>query len=151
MSKRVKVLLACSLVLNVLLIGFVTGDVSKLFLKGDSSKKKPPELSVELSPEKQKLFSDTMGKMRLEIRDIRNQMGETREKIFSILIAPEFNEAAYDAEAEKMHELRELMMQQFSSTTKKLAGQFNQEERNALAAYLKDYTRYRRSISKGRP
>ena len=89
-----------------------------------------------------------MGKVRLENRGIRNQMKETREKIFSILIAPEFNETAYASEVKKLHELRNLMMQQLSNATRQLAKQFNQEDRKALAVYLKDSARSRRDISK---
>jgi uncharacterized membrane protein len=148
MSKNIKILIVCLLVLNILLIGFVIGDVSHRFFKGDSFRKKSPELSVKLSPEKEKLFLDTMEKVRLENRGIRNQMKETREKIFSILIAPEFNEIAYESEAKKLHELRGLMMQQLSNAMKELAKQFNQEERKALTVYLKDSARSRRDISK---
>jgi uncharacterized membrane protein len=148
MSKNIKILIVCSLVLNILLIGFVTGDVSHRFFKKDSFRKKPPKLSVKLSPEKEKLFLDTIEKVRLENRSIRNQMKETREKIFSILIAPEFDETAYESEAKKLHELRGLMMQQLSNATKETAKQFNEEERKALAVYLKDSARSRRDISK---
>ncbi len=148
MSRNIKILIVCSAVLNILLIGFVIGDVSHRFLKGDSLRKKPPKLSVKLPPEKEKLFRDTMRKVRLDNRVIRNQMKETREKIFSILIAPEFDETAYESEAKKLHELRGLMMQHFSNATKELAKQFSQEERNALAAHLKDSARSRRNISK---
>jgi len=135
-------------VLNILLIGFVIGEVSHRFLKGDSLRRKPPELSVKLTPEKEKLFRDTMRKVRLDNRAIRSEMRETREKIFSILIAPEFDETAYESEAKKLHELRGRMMQHFSNATKELAKQFSQEERNALAAHLKDSARSRRNISK---
>jgi uncharacterized membrane protein len=122
--------------------------MSHRFSKGDSFRRKPPELSLKLSPEKEKLFFDAMGKVRRENRGIRNQMKETREKIFSILIAPEFNETAYESEAKKLHELRGLMMQQLSNAMKELAKQFTQQERSALASYLKDTARSRRGISK---
>lgn len=146
MSKNIKILIVCSLVLNILLIGFVTGNMSHRFFKGDSFRKKPPKLSVKLSPEKEKLFLDAMEKMRLENRVIRNQMKETRENIFSILTAPEFNETAYESESKKLLELRELMMQQLSNAMKDLSKQLNQEERKALAAYLKDFPRSRRDL-----
>jgi len=148
MSKNIKVLIACSLVLNILLIGFVIGNVTHRFSKGDSFRRKPPELSAKLSPEKEKLFFDVMGKVRQENRGIRSQMKETRERIFSILIAPEFDETAYASEVNKLHELRGRMMRQLSNATKELAKQFTQEDRKALAVYLKDSARFRRDISK---
>ncbi len=148
MSRNIKVLVACSLVLNILLIGFVIGNVTHRFSKGDSFRRKPPELSARLSPEKEKLFFDAMGKVRRENRGIRSQMKETREKIFSILIAPEFDETAYESEVNKLHELRGHMMHHLSNATKELAKQYNQEDRKALAVYLRDSARSRRDIPK---
>lgn len=148
MSKNIKILIVCSLVLNLLLIGFVIGNVSHRFSKGYSFRRKLSEFSAKLSPEKEKLFLDTMGEVRLANRDIRKRMKKTREKIFSILVAPDFDEPAYESEVKKLHELRGLMMQQLSYATQELAKQFNQEDRKALAIYLKDSARYRRDISK---
>jgi len=148
MSKKIKILIACSLILNILLIGLVMGNVSHRFFEGDSLKRKQPELSLKLSSEKEQLFLDTMRKVRQENRDTHVQMKEIREKIFAILVAPEFNENAYESEVKKLHEMRGLMMQQYSNATKELAKQFSQEEREALAEYLKDAARSRRSISK---
>ena len=95
MSKNIKVLIACSLVLNILLIGFVIGNVSHRFSKGDSFRRKPPQLSAKLSPEKEKVLLDTMGKVRLANRDIRNQMKEVREKIYSAMSRIKFRGMQY--------------------------------------------------------
>lgn len=126
-----------SLVLNILLIGFIIGDVSHRLFREDSLRNRPSELAVKLPPEKEKLFLDTMGKVHLENRNIRKRIREARERIFSILIAPKFDESSYQSEVEKLHELRGLMMQRSANATKELAKQFNQEERKALAESLR--------------
>jgi uncharacterized membrane protein len=143
MSKTIKILILGSVILNILLIGIIIGNVSKRFFREDSPGRTPAELTVKLPPEKERLFSDTMGKVRLENREIRKQIREGREKIFSILTAPQFDEAAYESETTKLHELRMLMMHQLSDTTKQLAKQLNQEERKALAEQLKRSQRAR--------
>jgi uncharacterized membrane protein len=148
MSRKIKILIASSLVLNILLIGFLMGNMSHRFYTGDSFRKKQPELSVKLSPEKEELFLDTMRRVRRENRDIHVRMKEAREKIFAVLVAPEFNENAYESEVGKLHEMRGLVMQRYSNATKELAKQLNQEEREALAVYLRDSARSRRSISR---
>jgi len=137
MSKTIKVLIFSSLVLNILLIGFIIGNVSHRLSRGDSYRKETPELAVKLSPEKEKIFSDTMEKVRMENRSIRKQIREARERIFAILIAPQFDVASYESEVENLHELQGLMIKQLSKATKELAMQFNQEERRALAKYLR--------------
>ncbi|OGW43508.1 MAG: hypothetical protein A2Y66_08135 [Nitrospirae bacterium RBG_13_41_22] len=137
MSKTIKILIVSSLVLNILLIGFIIGKVSNRFFRGDSLRRQPPELAVKLSPDREKLFINTMEKVHVENRNIHKQIREARERIFSILTAPQFDEASYQSEVEKLHELRGIMMQRLSNATKELAKQFNQEERKSLAEHLR--------------
>ena len=148
MSRNVKIFIASSIILNILLIGFVMGNLSNRFYKGDHYKRKLPQLSAKLSPEKEKLFLDTMGKVRRDNRDIHVRIKETRGKTFALLVAPEFDENAYETEVKKLHEMRGLIMRRYSDATKELAKQFTREEREALALYLKDSGRNRRGISK---
>lgn len=78
-----------------------------------------------------------MAKAFRENDDIRKQMDKGRERVLSILSAPEFDEAAYQVETAKLEKLRSVMMQRFADATKELAKQFNQEERKALAEHLR--------------
>ena len=144
MSKKINILIASSLVLNILLIGFIAGNISHHFFTDDPFRRKPAELAGKLSPERKKLFLDTMEKVRLENRDIRKQIRETRERIFTILTAPQFDEASYESETKKLEQLRGLMMEQLSHATRELGRQFNQEERKALAEHLKRPPRFSR-------
>jgi uncharacterized membrane protein len=137
MSKTIKILILTSLVLNILLIGFIIGNVSHRLFRENPLRRKPPELAVRLPQEKEKLFFDTMKKVHVENRNIRKQIRNARERIFTILTAPQFDEASYDSEVKKLHELRGLMMQRLSNATKQLAKQLNQEERKGLAEYLR--------------
>ncbi len=137
MTKRMKILLVVSLVLNVLLAGALIGNVSHhvgrrfAFLHEQA-------MVAQLPPEKQQLFQEAMRSMRLECRDLRKQIGETRERAIAVLTATEFDEQAYQAEVDKLRDLRGQMMQRVANTTKELAKRFDPEEREALGGYLKD-------------
>jgi len=137
MSKTIKILIISSLILNVLFIGIIIGSMSDRLFRKDFPRRHPPELRVKLPPDKEKLFSYTMEKAFRENDDIRKQMDEARERVLSILSAPEFDEATYQAETAKLEKLRGMMMQRFADATRELAKQFNQEERKALAEHLK--------------
>jgi uncharacterized membrane protein len=137
MSKTIRILIISSLILNVLLIGIIIGSMSDRLFRKDFPGRKPPELGLKLSPDKEKLFSDTMEKAFRENDHIRKQMDEARERVLLILSAPEFDEAAYQAETAKLEELRGVMMQRFADATKELAKQFNQGERKVLAEHLR--------------
>ena len=137
MSKKIRMLIISSLILNVLLIGIVIGSMSDRLFRKDFPRRKPPELGFKLPPDKEKLFLDMMEKAFRENDHIRKQMDESRERVLSILRSPEFDEAAYQAETDNLEKLRALMMQRFADVTKELAKQFNQEERKVLAEHLR--------------
>jgi uncharacterized membrane protein len=137
MGKRVKILIGASLFLNVLLIGVVIGNISNRLFREDFPRRHPPELTGKLPADKEKLFFDMMERVNLESREVRKQIDEARERVLSILRAPEFDEAAYQVEAAKLDKQHGLMMQRFGEATKELAKQFNQEERKILAEFLR--------------
>ena len=137
MSKTIRILIIGSLILNVLLIGIIVGSMSNRLFKEDFPRRHPPPLTVNLPPDKEKLFSDTMEKAFRENDHIRKQMDEARERLLSILSASEFDEAAYQVETAKLERLRSVMMQRFADATKELAKKFNQEERKTLAEHLR--------------
>ena len=133
-----------SFVLNIVLIGFIAGNVSHRFFIKNSVWEKPQEIPANLPPDKRELFSDTMQNVRADNQMIQRQIRETRRNIFSILTSPQFDEDSYNSEAEKLHQLRGRMMKRFSTATKELAKKLNQQERRALAEHLKRPPRYHR-------
>ena len=144
MSKKTKILIVSSLVLNILLIGFIAGNISHRYFREDPLRRKLPEMAEKLPSEKKKLFLDTMDKVHMKNRDIRTQIRETRERIFAILTAPQFDEASYESETKKLHKLRGLKMERLSHATKALGKQFTQEERKTLAEHLRRPPRFPR-------
>ena len=138
MTRNMKILIVASLVLNLLLAGVIIGNVSHhMGRKHFGSKQHEQKLVAKLPPEKQRLFRDVMERAHAESDDIRKQIGETRERALSILTAPEFDERSFQAEVEKLHDLRGLKMQRLADATKELAKQFDAEERTVLGGYLK--------------
>lgn len=137
MSKTIRILIIGSLILNVLLIGIVIGSMSNRLFREDFPRRHPPSLTLNLPPDKEKLFSDTMEKAFRENDHIRKQMDQARERLLSILSAPEFDETAYQVETANLERLRSVMMQRFADATKELAKKFNQEERKTLVEHLR--------------
>jgi uncharacterized membrane protein len=137
MSKTIRILIISSLVLNVLLIGIIIGSLSDRLFRKDSPRIKPPEFGLKLPPDKEKLLTDTMEKVFRQNDDLRKETDEARERLLSILSAPQFDEGAYQTEVTKLDRLRDLMMKRLAEATKELAKQFNQEERKAFAEHLR--------------
>jgi len=147
MSKKIKILIFSSLLLNVLLIGVVIGDVSHRFRKEHFVRKSVKEFASKLPEDKAALFLKTVEKVHLNNRDAYNQIREVRNEAMKLLSEPGFNEAAYRIQIEKIHELRSLMKRRLADATIELARQFSQEERRALAQHLKHFLRHKRESS----
>lgn len=144
MNKKMKVLIISSLLLNVLFVGFILGDVSQRFRKEHFHGKDARELAAKLPGDKETLFFETVERVHLNNRDTYNQVRKAREEAMRILGAPEFDEAAYRLQVEKLNELRGLMKRRLAGATIELARTFSQEERRALAQHLKHSSRHSR-------
>lgn len=142
MSKKMKILIFSSLLLNVLLAGVVIGDVSHRFHKEYSVRKSVKEFASKLPGDKAALFLETVERVHLNNRDAYHQIREARKEAMTLLSAPEFDEAAYRLQVEKIHELRSLMKRRLADATIELARQFSQKERSALAQHLKRFSRH---------
>ncbi len=137
MARKIKILVVGSFLLNILLIGIVIGNLSHRLFHDDFRPPHPPEGAMNLSPEKEKMVSEAMERVRLENRDIHKKIKETKDRIVSIMKEREFDTAAYERETAELHKLMDLMMQRFADATKELAKGMNQKERQVLAEFLR--------------
>ena len=147
MSKKMKILIFSSLLLNVLLVGVVIGDVSHRFHIEHFVRKSVEEFASKLPGDKAALFVETVERIHLNNRDEYNQIRKAREEAMKLLSADEFDEAAYRLQVEKIHELRSLMKRRLADATIELAKQFSQEERKALSQHLRHFSRHSRDSS----
>jgi uncharacterized membrane protein len=147
MSKKMKILIFGSLLLNVLLAGFVIGDVSHRFHKEYFDRKSVQEFASKLPGDKAALFLETVERVHLNNRDAYHQIREAKKEAMKMLAAPEFDETAYRLQVEKIHELRSLMKRRLADATIELAKQFSQKERKALAQHLRHFPRHSRDSS----
>jgi uncharacterized membrane protein len=147
MSKKIKILIFSSLLLNVLLAGVVIGDVSHRFHKEYFVRKSVKEFASKLPEDKAALFLETVERVHLNNRDAYHQIREAKKEAMKMLAAPEFDETAYRLQVEKIHELRSLMKRRLADATIELAKQFSQKERKALAQHLRHFPRHSRDSS----
>ncbi len=143
MSKKMKILVFGSFLLNVLLVGFILGGLYHRFGgpdftgRHDFMGRQSRELASKLPDEKATLFFKTLEEVRLENREAHKQIREARERAMKIMAAPVFDEAFYCAEVAKLQELRSQMKRRFADATIELARRFGPEDRKALAQYLR--------------
>jgi uncharacterized membrane protein len=136
MSRKVKILIVASLVLNVLLTGVLIGNAFHRVGWRPGFKQNDRMLSAKLPPEKYQLFSEVMGGARSECKQIRKQIRESRAQALGILTATEFDEQSFQRAVDNLHELRSREADRLAGATLELARQFDVEERKLLGKYL---------------
>ena len=138
MSKKMKIVFLCSLLLNVMLIGIIVGDVSRRLSKENLIKEQMSELTSKLPEDKRELLFNVMRNVYSSSGDTFKQIIRSRERALAAMTAPEFDETAYQKEVEKLHKLRRIMKQRLADAAKELAHQFNREERKILADFFRN-------------
>jgi uncharacterized membrane protein len=137
MTKKMNILVFTSLVLNVLLVGYIIGELSHRFRDERFERKEARELASRLPKDKGAVIFKTMEKVHRDDHDALRQIREARREAMRILADREFNEAAYRVEVAKIRQLRGVMKERLADATVELAKQFSQKDRRILAEYLR--------------
>lgn len=135
MNKNLKLFIAISVLLNILLVGVMLGYALRspwLLGHRPPPPPAPPELS-QLPPEKRELFETTMKRTREEGDNLRKEIREIREDMEKILSADVFDEAAYRAESEKIAALYSQQRLKMNEAIIGIAKQSSKEERAILS------------------
>ncbi len=135
MSKKIKIVVVASVVLNVLLAGVIIGNMAHQMGRW-SALRHDRAIAAKLSPEKYRLFTEVMAGARSECKQIRKQIRDTRAQTLGILMAPEFDEQSFQREVARLRDLKGQVSDRMADATLHLARQFNPEERRLLGKYL---------------
>ncbi len=137
MSKGLKIILAASVLLNVLLLGILIGTFSHTFLGRMEKGKRALMFLKDLPPEKRDMVIETMKEMRKESRETRKKIREKRDEVIDVFSAPEFDPALFDRKVAEMHALMGEVTAGIAEETKKIASELNYEERKAVADMIR--------------
>ena len=138
MTKKTKILVVSSLLLNVLLIGVIIGGMSHKLRREHLFENHARDVISNLPEDKAELFLETFETVHQINREADKRIREARKQSMKILTAPDFDETAFRIQVEKLHELRGSMMRRLADSAMELAKQFNQEERKVMAQLLRN-------------
>lgn len=153
---RIKKYLLASLLINVLLLGSILGyGFGELWRdKKTRGERLPPNVESVLPKDKQKQIKQAMRQLRKSSRADFKALRKERRQLIKILTAPKFSAAAYQAQAEELHNTHGRLQAKKNQTIAKLASSLSQSEREALVPLLKKGPpgkRGRRPLPFGRP
>lgn len=144
MSKKIKIILSLSIILNVLLIGLVAGHVIKRASHHRAPHQALEQIADTFPAEKRDMVQSVMKDMREQKREQHKALREAREKLMDIFTAAEFDPEAFQQAAKSLHDQHGARGQQMTDAFTKLGQSLNQEERQALAKAMRKFRPDRR-------
>ncbi len=132
MTRRIKIILITSLVLNILLAGIGLGALSHCLFWPAPLSHTLPEMAAQLPGDKRKLFEDTMHDAWQDVDKLHEQMVEAKKESGLILSAEPFNAEAYMTQIHHMEDIHTHMKQRLAEAIIELAKQFTPQERAVL-------------------
>jgi len=136
MSKTVKILLALSIILNVLFVGVAIGMYSHGFKMKVSTRQDLEEVIKNFPPDKQALVTESIKSLREKTKATKKEIRAKRKEVVEVLSAPEFDPALYDTKVDELHSLMDELGNEFAATARDLALNLDQDERKALAEVI---------------
>jgi uncharacterized membrane protein len=137
MSKGLKIFLAVSVLLNVLLAGILIGAFSHTMLWRMDKGKRAFSFARSLPPAKRDMLIDTMKKMKNESRETRKKIKKARQEVLDAFSAPEFDPERFDRSVATLHALMKELTDEIAGETKKIALELSPEERKQLADMMR--------------
>lgn len=139
MSKGLKIFLAASVLLNVLLVGVLIGTLSHTMLWRMEKGKQAVMFLKDLPPARREMVIQTIKKMKKESRESRKKIKTAREEVINAFAAPEFDPERFDRSVAAMNAIMGELTDNIAEETKKIALELSPEERKELANTMKKW------------
>lgn len=132
MNKHIKVILFTSIIINLLLVGFIIGQNSHRFHHHWKKHK-----VVDLTPEQQTNVKGVLKNIKASNKSKRKEIRKTHKAMMTLLKAEQFDAKAFRNKAEELKQLKEEMIENMSGQLAHDAETLTQPEREALATMIK--------------
>ncbi len=141
MNKNIKIVFAISILVNIFLLGFIVGDVSKMLRfesrKGFCYKK----FEDKFSPSSKILFQEKIKNFKSSDKEFSLEVKKAREDVLAVLTAQEFDKQLYREKLDILRGLHRSRMDAFAGIIEDLASQMPQKDRITLARALEKFAR----------
>ena len=133
MNHKVKWVILASILLNVLLVGFLFGQLPHRFDRDAYYQGMMNQAMKKIPQSEQAGFRQKLDQMRSQAEPIRNQIRQARDETIMLVSAERFDEAAFDRQVNKINDLRV----QMAGIMKQAAKELPANQRRALGEALK--------------
>jgi len=137
MNRAAKMTFVGSIILNVLLLGFVVGQSPRRFDRNALRQQRMEQVIKDLPEASQQRLRERFQQLRSTADPLFEQMRKAQDEAVQLLGAESFDEAALDRQEAKINELRAQMSKQLSQAVKSALKDLSPEERRRFAQMLR--------------
>ena len=137
MNRAAKMAFVGSIILNVLLLGFVLGQSPRRFDRNAMRQQRMEQVIKDLPEASQQRLRERLQQLRATADPFFEQMRKAQDEAIQVLGAESFDEAALDRQEAKINELRAKMSKQLSQSVKLAIKDLSPEERRRFAQMLR--------------
>ena len=137
MNRAAKMTFVGSIILNVLLLGFVVGQSPRRFDRNALRQQRMEQVIKDLPEASQQRLRERFQQLRATADPLFEQMRKVQDEAVQLLGSESFDEAALDRQEAKINELRAQMSKQLSQSVKSALKDLSPEERRRFAQMLR--------------
>ena len=137
MNRAAKMTFVGSIILNVLLVGFVVGQSPRRFDRSAMRQQRMEQVIKDLPEASQQRLRERFQQLRGTAEPLFEQMRKAQDDALQLLGAESFDEAALDRQEAKIQELRAEMSKKLSQSVKLAIKDLGPEERRRFAQMLR--------------
>ena len=137
MNRATKMTFVSSIILNVLLLGFVLGQSPRRFDRNAMRQQRIEQVIKDLPEASQQRLRERFQQLRGTADPFFEQMRKAQDEAIQVLGGESFDEAALDRQEAKINELRAKMSKQLSQSVKLAIKDLSPEERRRFAQMLR--------------
>ena len=137
MNRATKMTFVGSIILNVLLLGFVLGQSPRRFDRNAIRQQRMEQVIKDLPEASQQRLRERFQQLRGTADPLFEQMRKAQDEAIQVLGGESFDEAALDRQEAKINELRAKMSKQLSQSVKLAIKDLSPEERRRFAQMLR--------------
>jgi uncharacterized membrane protein len=137
MNRAAKMTFVGSIILNVLLLGFVVGQSPRRFDRSAMRQQRMEQVIKDLPEASQQRLRERFQQLRGTAEPLFEQMRKAQDEAVQLLGAESFDEAALDRQEAKIQELRAEMSKKLSQSVKLAIKDLGPEERRRFAQMLR--------------
>jgi len=137
MNRAAKMTFVGSIILNVLLLGFVVGQSPRRFDRSAMRQQRMEQVIKDLPEASQQRLRERFQQLRGTAEPLFEQMRKAQDDALQLLGAESFDEAALDRQEATINELRAKMSKQLSQSVKLAIKDLSPEERRRFAQMLR--------------